>query len=122
MLAHYTGSGMVVTFRLYIKVNRTIPYMLTIHCDEELVRTSSLRGEGDGVGTIPVVLPLINNWSVMGLQLHLTPFTSTPPCGYSSPIEVLSCTLTLELVPTLITDVDVHVLVDGEGKITIITV
>ena len=46
-------------------------YMYRVH--EELVRTSSLRGEGDGVGTIPVVLHLsIHNCSIMGLVPHLT--------------------------------------------------
>ncbi|KAL5497199.1 hypothetical protein EMCRGX_G013625 [Ephydatia muelleri] len=45
---------------------RTPLYMLTIHCDEELVMTSSLRGEGDGVGTIPMVLYLFwDNCSIM---------------------------------------------------------
>ena len=74
-LDHLLGitEGMVVTIRPHIKVIRTILYMLTIHCDEELVRTSSLRGEGDGVGTIPVVLHLsIHNCSIMGLGPHLT--------------------------------------------------
>ena len=44
--------------RSHIKVIRTDLDMMTIHCDDQLVRTSSLRGEGDGVGTIPMVLHL----------------------------------------------------------------
>ena len=57
----------------------------------------------------------------LGVLDLISPFTSTPPCGYSSPFEVLVCTLTWYLVPTLATDVDIHVHEDGEGKNTIIS-
>ena len=50
--------GVVLAMPSQIKVTRTVLYTLTIHCDEELVWTSSLRGEGDSVGTIPMVLHL----------------------------------------------------------------
>ena len=47
--------------------------------DEELVRTSGLRGEGDGVITIPVVLHLsIHNCSIMVLNLHTTMWIPCP--------------------------------------------
>ena len=65
--------------------------MLTIHCGEELVRTSSLRDEVDGVGTTSIAPGTIAPSCDLGLS---SAFTCKSPDGYLSPFEVMVSALT----------------------------
>ena len=67
---HGVLCGAPITDRLIMNTHLPTTYH-PIQCDDQLVRTSSLRGEGDGVGTIPVVLHL-SHCCIMGLGPHLS--------------------------------------------------
>ena len=79
----------------------------------QLVRTSSLRGEGDGVSTITVTLHLsIHNRSIMALDLN-SASTCTPPYGYLSPFNTLVSNFVKHFVFFLLTDGSVIMLLHG---------